>query len=159
MPCWSLWGLNSDCSTFLYGEVWCACLRWLASLLASCSITAVTPFNPPSPSGLLRRAWQDCLHAWKPLTGYMAWFAALNLALLTPMTAWLLEWIVRGSGDVAISNHDLAGFALSLRGALFLIVTIALYLAVLQVEVGGLTLLAAQAADRALHDQPAPAQG
>jgi glycerophosphoryl diester phosphodiesterase len=97
---------------------------------------------------LLRRAWQDCLHAWKPLTGYMAWFAALNLALLTPMTAWLLEWIVRGSGDVAISNHDLAGFALSLRGALFLIVTIALYLAVLQVEVGGLTLLAAQAADR-----------
>ena len=101
----------------------------------------------PTPRSLLRLASADCLRAWKPVVGYMAWFAALNLAVLAPLTAWLLDWIVRGSGDVAISNHDLAGFALSARGLVFLIIAVSLYLAVLQIDVAGLTLIAAQAAN------------
>jgi len=102
----------------------------------------------PSPRHVLQRSFGDGLHAWKPVAGYMAWFAVLNLALMAPLTAWLLAWIVSSSGQAAVSNHDLAGFALSFRGFFFLLATVSLYLAVVQVEVGGLTLIAAQAADR-----------
>lgn len=97
---------------------------------------------------LLRTAFEDFRVCWKSVAGYMAWFAILSVVVLSPVTAWLLDRIVGGSGQVAISNHDLASFALSARGAIFLLVAATMYIVALQLQVGGLTLLAIQAAHR-----------
>lgn len=102
----------------------------------------------PLPFQLLLEAWGDFRYAWKSLVGYMAWFAVLNLAVLAPLAAGVLEWIVQGSGHVAVTNEDLAGFALSLRGLGFLLTALSLSLAMFLIEVGGLTLIVAQAVVR-----------
>jgi glycerophosphoryl diester phosphodiesterase len=93
---------------------------------------------------VLRQGWQDFRSAWKAATSFLVYSAALDWALLSPLIAWGLETIVRSGGAVAITNADLAGFALSLPGITFLFAVGTVQLALLWIRTGGLTLLAAE---------------
>jgi glycerophosphoryl diester phosphodiesterase len=92
----------------------------------------------------LRQGWQDFRSAWKAAASFLLYSAALDWALLSPLIAYGLEAIVRSGGAVAITNADLAGFALSLPGIAFLFAVGTVRLALLWIRTGGLTLLGAE---------------
>ena len=54
--------------------------------------------------------------------GFELMLRAVGLAAFTPLTAWLMASLIAWSGDGAISNYDLAGFFLSFKGMVYLMV-------------------------------------
>jgi glycerophosphoryl diester phosphodiesterase len=100
----------------------------------------------PTTVVVLRQGWQDFRFAWKAASVFLLFFAILDWALLSPLIAWGLEMIVRSAGAVAITNADLMEFVLSLPGIAFLLAVGTINLALLRIQVGGLTLLAGEVA-------------
>jgi glycerophosphoryl diester phosphodiesterase len=72
----------------------------------------------------------------------------IGVALFTPVISLLAGWIIASTGDAVISNYDIASFALSLRGALFVLVVAALTIGLLFAEFAGLTWLSGHAIAR-----------
>lgn len=97
----------------------------------------------------LAERWSDALHALptfgRPLVVFQLAFALLTGALLSPALAWLLDQLIRASGDYAISNYDLVSFFLSLRGLVFLAGSTSTALALLYLELTGLLMITADA--------------
>lgn len=108
------------------------------------------------PMPLIPRSWNDALtelrHSWRPLAEYQVWFAVLGALVVGPAAAWGVERIVATSGHAAVSNYDLLGFFLSLRGALLVLLAAAVVFGVVFTERAGLMLL--MAPDGALTPTP-----
>ncbi len=91
--------------------------------------------------------WRQALLAikaqWRPLAIFQIWFAVIGAVLFAPASAWVLDSLVVSSGRVAISNYDLTGFFLSLRGLVFVVWVGVSWFAILLAEAAGLILLCA----------------
>lgn len=106
---------------------------------------------PPSgPQALVLRMvrrWRDALKrlpiSGRPLIFFQLAFALVAGALLSPTLAWLLDQLIRSSGDYAISNFDLFSFFLSPKGLTFLTGSGATALALYYLELSGLLLITA----------------
>ena len=95
--------------------------------------------------------WAELQHA---ITYQYVWVPYWNMAtrllfflvtgaILSPALAWLLDQLIRSTGDYAISNYDLVSFFLSFKGLTFLAGSAATSLALLYVELTGLLLITA----------------
>jgi len=91
--------------------------------------------------------WRTSIRAFgsfvRPLVLFQLAFVLVTGALLSPTLAWLLEQLIRSTGDYAISNYDLVSFFLSFKGLIFLAGSAATALALLYVELTGLLLITA----------------
>ena len=98
-------------------------------------------------SRLLGSRWHAALQAfplsWRQLLWFQLAFALVAGALLSPALAWLLDQVIRSTGDRAISNYDLLSFFASPRGLAFLAGTGATSIALLYLELTGLLLITA----------------
>lgn len=83
---------------------------------------------------MLRRGFSQFL-------GFELFFRVLAVVVFAPLTAWLAARIIAWSGETAISNYDLAGFLMSPKGLLYLLVIATLTFALVFFELGGLTAL------------------
>ncbi|MGW8266633.1 MAG: glycerophosphodiester phosphodiesterase family protein [Longimicrobiales bacterium] len=106
--------------------------------------------------------WRDALRAFptfgRPLILFQLAFALVTGALLSPALAWLLDQLIRSSGDYAISNYDLVSFFLSFKGLAFLAGSAATALAILYLELTGLLMITADP-DRPIRALPALRHG
>jgi glycerophosphoryl diester phosphodiesterase len=89
-----------------------------------------------------RWSWDHLREIVRPAVAFEFWYAVLYAAALTPMAAWLLNRLVVSGGQLAISNYDLIGFLLSVRGIAFLLLNLALLLALAYAEQVGLMIIA-----------------
>jgi len=91
--------------------------------------------------------WRTSIRAFgsfvRPLVLFQLAFVLVTGALLSPTLAWLLEQLIRSTGDYAVSNYDLVSFFLSFTGMIFLAGSAATALALLYVELTGLLLITA----------------
>ena len=91
--------------------------------------------------------WKGTLKAFlvlrRPLIAFQIAFALVVGALLSPALAWLLDQLIRSTGDYAVSNYDLVEFFLSFRGVAFLVGSAATAAALLYLELTGLLLITA----------------
>ncbi|MHA1114180.1 MAG: glycerophosphodiester phosphodiesterase family protein, partial [Alphaproteobacteria bacterium] len=71
----------------------------------------------------------------------------LFAAIAAPLASLVLDRLVRRGGDLAVTNFDLAGFALSPAGILFILLAIALAVARIMLQQAGLTLIVAASGD------------
>jgi glycerophosphoryl diester phosphodiesterase len=94
---------------------------------------------------LAARAWADFRLCRRQAIGFHLLVQLTGAALFTPLIGWIAGSIIASTGDAVISNYDIASFALSLRGALFVLVVAALTIGLLLAELAGLTWLAGHA--------------
>ena len=80
--------------------------------------------------------------------GFHLLMQLVGVALLTPLIGWIAGQIIGTTGDAVISNYDIAAFALSLRGVVFVLVVAALTIGLLLAEFAGLTWLSGHAIAR-----------
>jgi glycerophosphoryl diester phosphodiesterase len=101
--------------------------------------------------------WQDALRVFpvfrRQLVAFQVAFALVAGALLSPALAWLLEQLIRSTGDYAVSNYDLIGFLLSFKGLSFLAGSASVAAALLYLELTGLLLITADV-DRPVRAMP-----
>jgi len=90
-----------------------------------------------------RAALEAFPKAWRPLVCFQLAFALVAGALLSPSLAWLLDRVIRSTGDFAISNFDLLSFFLSFKGVAFLAGSASVAVALLYLELTGLLLITA----------------
>lgn len=99
------------------------------------------------------KMWREALRAFPVFARRVVWFrlafVLLSGAVLSPALAWLLEQLIRSTGDYAISNYDLVSFFLSVKGVLFLALGASTASALLYLEFTGLLLICAS------QDRPA----
>ena len=97
----------------------------------------------------LLEQWRDALRVFpvfrRRLVAFQVAFALVVGAFLSPALAWLLEQLIRSTGDYAVSNYDLIGFLLSFKGLNFLAGSAAAAAALLYLELTGLLLITADA--------------
>ncbi|MHC4399601.1 MAG: glycerophosphodiester phosphodiesterase family protein [Planctomycetota bacterium] len=93
--------------------------------------------------GLVRGVWGDFRHAFPQLLAYDVLFKILALALLTPLSAWLLSTLIAASGRLAVSNEDILAFAMSVAGLVTIVVMAAVGLVMTFAEEGGLFVIGA----------------
>lgn len=72
----------------------------------------------------------------------------LGAAIFTPIVTWVARRLVLASGDVVVSNYDIAGFVLTLPGIAFVLVVAALAVSLLLAEFAGLGWIAGHAMAR-----------
>jgi len=96
-------------------------------------------------SGLPARAWDDLRAHWRAPLALHVLVQLLAFALVTPLIGWIGKLIVASTGEAVISNYDLAAFALSWRGGVFVLVVAALTIGLLFAELAGLTWIAGRA--------------
>ena len=99
-------------------------------------------------TGVAARTRADFGVCWRQALVFHLGMQLLGVALFTPLVGWVAGHIVSGTGEAVISNFDLASFALSLRGAVFVLVTAALTIGLLLAEFAGLSWLAGHAIAR-----------
>jgi len=99
-------------------------------------------------SGLPARTWADFRVCRRQAFAFHLGLQLLGVALFTPLVTWTARHIVTATGEAVVSNFDLATFALSLRGALFVLVVAALTLGLLFAEFAGLSWLSGHAIAR-----------
>jgi glycerophosphoryl diester phosphodiesterase len=93
---------------------------------------------------------------WQPVLFFAVLWAAVQIVMLAPVVSWGLGHLVRGDGQRAVSNQDIAGFLASPAGISFVILTTVSW-AVLQMgQLSGYQLLA-QNASRGLRLSPSAA--
>ncbi len=78
---------------------------------------------------------------WRPMVAYDLACHLLTVALFAPLGGWVLSAVVRRSGDSVVSNTDLVSFFLSPAGLTLLVGSAILGLALLFLELGGLSVL------------------
>lgn len=74
--------------------------------------------------------------------GFEILYRIITAVIFAPLVAWLTTAIIGLSGNGAISNYDIAGFLLSIKGQLYLAVVVSLAFALTFFEFGGLLALA-----------------
>jgi len=89
------------------------------------------------------KAWGQLKKSAKPIIAFECWFGLVYLLLLTPAVGWVLNLIVASSGSVAISNHELITFFLSLRGVFFLLLSLTFFIVLAYTEQIGLYIIGA----------------
>ncbi len=98
--------------------------------------------------GLPARAWADVRSCRRQVLGLHLVAQLAGVALFTPMIGAVSQAIVASTGDALVSNYDIAAFALSVRGVLFLLAVAAIGIALLLAEFTGLSWLAGHAIAR-----------
>jgi glycerophosphoryl diester phosphodiesterase len=101
------------------------------------------------PNSLFNRydqAWRNLRNSSKPVIGFEFWFTLIYAVVLTPPTAWLLNWLVVSSGQLAVSNQELIAFLLSARGFVFVLLSITCVLGFGFMEQVGLLIISMAAA-------------
>ena len=81
----------------------------------------------------------------RPAIAFEVGSTLIFVASYAPATSWLLNWLVAGSGQYAVSDNDLAAFFLSAPGILFLIFGISFALAFWFAEQTGLLIIVVNA--------------
>jgi glycerophosphoryl diester phosphodiesterase len=109
-----------------------------------------------SPSRDRRQTWSRTLVLLKAalpqLVLYDLVFKIVQLALLAPLGAWLLDRLIAQSGALAVTNADLADYLSGPTGIVFLVATLTLLLTSTFAEQSGLVRIAAAAdAGRRMH--------
>jgi glycerophosphoryl diester phosphodiesterase len=99
-------------------------------------------------TGLPARTRADFRSCRRRVFGFHLLMQLVGVALFTPVVGWIAGQIIASTGDVVISNYDIASFALSLRGVLFVLVVAALTIGLLFGEFAGLTWLSGHAIAR-----------
>ncbi len=94
---------------------------------------------------LAGRTWTDFRSHWRAALGFHLLMQALGIAFFTPVVTWIAGRIVSASGDVVITNFDIAKFVLSPTGAGFVLVVAALSLSLLLAQFTGLSWIAGHA--------------
>jgi len=92
-----------------------------------------------------RWAWSRLSDILRPAVAFEFWFTILYVTAFTAMSAWLLNRLVASSGQVAISNYDLAAFFLSGRGILYLLLSATFALVLGFAELVGLLMISMSA--------------
>ena len=85
---------------------------------------------------------------WRPVVAYQLLTSLAAALVVTPLATVMLRAILQSAGTVAVNNYDLVGFFLSVRGLLFLVVAIAVGLALFFLLQAGLVLLTADTVER-----------
>ncbi|MGI9480744.1 MAG: glycerophosphodiester phosphodiesterase family protein [Hyphomicrobiales bacterium] len=80
-----------------------------------------------------------------PLIGFALFFRLLGVMVFAPAFAWVFTTLVKTSGDMAITNSDIASFVFSPAGIVFFALTIIVALAGFFAEQGGFMLIIASA--------------
>jgi glycerophosphoryl diester phosphodiesterase len=107
-------------------------------------------------TNIFRAVLGDFIRSLPQLIGYEVLFKILAVALLTPLSAFLLAALISSSGRVAVSNEEIVTFALSATGILTVIVMGTLTIAIIFAEQAGLLLIgASRLSERTLHTMPA----
>jgi glycerophosphoryl diester phosphodiesterase len=105
--------------------------------------------------GIVRRAWADLRSLGRASLGLHLLMQLIGVALYTPAVTWISQRLVLASGEPVISNYDIATFAATPTGVLFVLVLVALSVGLLLGEFAGQTWIAG----RAIAGQPATAAG
>jgi glycerophosphoryl diester phosphodiesterase len=71
---------------------------------------------------ILREAWRDFTSRFADFVTYYILYSIIVAVLLTPLAIWLLNVFVSSTGRAAISDYDLARYALSPLGIITIIV-------------------------------------
>ena len=82
--------------------------------------------------------WRLLRNAWRPMAGYLLIVWLLSLALLTPLTSWMLSQLMSISGMLVIGNTEMVGWFLSPKGMLFLVLSGSFVLLSLTIQMAGL---------------------
>ena len=90
----------------------------------------------------LRHGIADLARHWRPALLFHALMQILGFALFAPLVGWLANRIIRYSGELVITNYDLAKFALSPAGWLFILAVAALTTGILFAEFAGQSWIA-----------------
>ena len=93
----------------------------------------------------LRHGIADLARHWRPALLFHALMQILGFALFAPLVGWLANRIIRYSGELVITNYDLAKFALSPAGWLFILAVAALTTGILFAEFAGQSWIAGHA--------------
>ena len=75
--------------------------------------------------------------------GFELLFRLLGFVLFAPLTAWVATQLISSSSSGAISNYDIAGFLLSVKGVAYVTTVVTIGFALVFFESGGLITLAA----------------
>ena len=100
--------------------------------------------------GLARRTWADSRSHWREALAFHLLMQLAAAAFFTPIVTWIARRLVLSSGEPVISNFDIAAFALSPTGGVFILVIAALSVSLLLAEFAGLSFIA----DRAIARRP-----
>ena len=98
--------------------------------------------------GLATRTWADFRAHWRAPLAFHLLMQLLGLALFTPVVSWVARRIVLAAGEPVISNFDIARFVLSPTGVAFVLVIVALAVALLLAEFAGHSWIAGHAIAR-----------
>jgi len=82
----------------------------------------------------------------KPAIAFEFWSTLIFMVSFAPATGWLLNRLVAGSGQFAVSDNDLVAFFLSSQGILFLLLSVGFILAFWFAEQVGLLIISVNAA-------------
>jgi len=96
-------------------------------------------------TGLPARTRDDFLTLWRRPLAFHLLLQLLGVAFFTPLIGGIANHLVAATGESVISNYDIAAFALSLRGAVFVLVVAALTIGLLFAEFAGLSWIAGHA--------------
>ncbi len=99
-------------------------------------------------NALPARTRADFRSCRRQVFGFHLLMQLVGVALFTPLIGWIAGQIIGTTGDAVISNYDIAAFALSLRGVVFVLVVAALTIGLLFAEFAGLTRLSGHAIAR-----------
>jgi len=91
------------------------------------------------------RAWADLRARWRLALGFHMLMQLLGFAIFAPLLTWVGRRLVLASGEPVVSNFDLAAFALSPGGVVFVPAIAALTIALLLAELVGHSLIAGRA--------------
>jgi glycerophosphoryl diester phosphodiesterase len=98
--------------------------------------------------GLAARTWADFRLHWRQPLAFHLLMQLFGVALFTPLVTWIGRRLVLASGEPVISNFDIAKFVLSLDGIAFVLVLVALTVALLLAEFAGHSWIAGHAIAR-----------
>jgi glycerophosphoryl diester phosphodiesterase len=93
-----------------------------------------------------RRALEHLRFVLKPAIAFEFWSTLIFMVSFAPATGWLLNRLVAGSGQFAVSDNDLVAFFLSSQGILFLLLSVGFVLAFWFAEQVGLLIISVNAA-------------
>ena len=95
----------------------------------------------PELDPVLRRVSGDFRRSWRPLVATDLAYKTVAFVVLTPLSAWLLQWLIRFSGQQALSDQDILFFFLRPAGWLTLIVAGGIIVGIVAMELAALMVI------------------
>ena len=93
---------------------------------------------------LILKALREVRQAIHPVAFFLVGWTLLQVLVLAPLTGWILGQLIGRSGNMAVSNYDIAAFLLTPSGVVFLMLGGALNVAFLYAQQAGLFLIASR---------------